>query len=46
MTALPAEHIDALAQRYLGRPYPWFGGRDQVRLIMTIRPDRISPPVG
>ena len=24
-----AEHIDALAQRYLGTPYPWYGGRDQ-----------------
>src|SRR3954470_2944107 len=30
-----AEHIDQLAQKYLGRPYPWFGGRDQVRMIMT-----------
>jgi PPOX class probable F420-dependent enzyme len=37
-----AEHIDRLSQRYLGRPYPWFGGRDQVRLILTIEPDRIS----
>lgn len=26
-----AEHIEALAQRYLGGPYPWYGGRDQVR---------------
>jgi len=31
-----AEHIDQLAQRYLGKPYPWYGGRDQVRLILTI----------
>jgi PPOX class probable F420-dependent enzyme len=30
------EHIDKLAQRYLGKPYPWYGGRDQVRVIMTI----------
>jgi PPOX class probable F420-dependent enzyme len=37
-----AEHIDKLAQRYLGRPYPWFGGRDQVRLIVTIEADRIN----
>jgi len=36
-----AEHIEALAQRYLGRPYPWFGGRDQVRTILTIAVDRI-----
>ncbi len=36
-----AEHIEALAQRYLGRPYPWYGGRDQVRVLMVITPDRI-----
>jgi PPOX class probable F420-dependent enzyme len=34
-------HIESLAQRYLGGPYPWYGGRDQVRLIVTIRADRI-----
>lgn len=37
-----AEHIEALAQRYLGAPYPWFGGRDQVRVIVTIRADKIN----
>jgi PPOX class probable F420-dependent enzyme len=36
-----AEHIEALAQRYLGAPYPWYGGRDQVRVILTISPDHI-----
>lgn len=36
-----AEHIDGLAQRYLGGPYPWYGGRDQVRLILSIRADKI-----
>jgi PPOX class probable F420-dependent enzyme len=30
------EHIEKLAQRYLGGPYPWYGGRDQVRLLLTI----------
>lgn len=30
------DHIEKLAQRYLGKPYPWYGGRDQVRVIMTI----------
>jgi PPOX class probable F420-dependent enzyme len=35
------EHIEALAQRYLGGPYPWYGGRDQVRLILTISADKI-----
>jgi PPOX class probable F420-dependent enzyme len=33
-----AEHIEKLAQKYLGKPYPWFGGRDQVRVIVTIAP--------
>jgi PPOX class probable F420-dependent enzyme len=35
------EHIEALAQRYLGHPYPWYGGRDQRRLIVSISPQRI-----
>ena len=35
------EHIEALAERYLGRPYPWYGGRDQVRLVVTIAADRL-----
>jgi PPOX class probable F420-dependent enzyme len=41
-----AEHIEALAQRYLGGPYPWFGGRDQVRLLVTIAPDAVTSPQG
>ena len=36
-----AEHIEQLAQRYLGTPYPWYGGRDQKRLILTIEPYKI-----
>ena len=36
-----AEHIEALAQRYLGTAYPWFGGRDQVRVILSIAADKI-----
>ncbi len=35
------DHIESLAQRYLGGPYPWYGGRDQVRVIVTIAADRI-----
>jgi PPOX class probable F420-dependent enzyme len=35
------EHIEALAQRYTGAPYPWYGGRDQVRVILTIEADRV-----
>ena len=35
------EHIEELAQRYLGAPYPWYGGRDQTRLILTIEPQSV-----
>jgi PPOX class probable F420-dependent enzyme len=41
-----AEHIEQLAQRYLGGPYPWFGGRDQVRLLLRIEADAIRSPRG
>jgi PPOX class probable F420-dependent enzyme len=36
------DHIEKLSQKYLGGPYPWFGGRDQVRVIVTIAPEKIS----
>jgi PPOX class probable F420-dependent enzyme len=36
------EHIEKLAQRYLGGPYPWYGGRDQTRVIITIEASAIS----
>jgi PPOX class probable F420-dependent enzyme len=36
-----AEHIEVLSQRYMGHPYPWYGGRDQVRVILTIEADKI-----
>ena len=39
-----AEHIEKLAQKYLGGPYPWWGGRDQTRLIVTVAPERVSGP--
>jgi PPOX class probable F420-dependent enzyme len=38
------DHIEALAQRYLGGPYPWYGGRDQVRLRVTIEAEKINAP--
>ena len=41
-----AEHIEQLAQKYLGGPYPWFGGRDQVRLLVTIEPEKVTSPQG
>jgi PPOX class probable F420-dependent enzyme len=37
-----AEHIDFLSQKYTGRPYPWYGGRDQVRVILTIEAEHIT----
>lgn len=36
------EHIDLISERYTGRPYPWYGGRDQVRLMLVIRVDKIG----
>ena len=30
------EHIEELSQRYTGGPYPWWGGRDQVRVMLRI----------
>jgi PPOX class probable F420-dependent enzyme len=30
------EHIESLAQRYLGGPYPWYGGRNETRLLLRI----------
>jgi PPOX class probable F420-dependent enzyme len=37
-----ADHIEMLSQRYTGGPYPWWGGRDQVRLLITIAADKIT----
>jgi PPOX class probable F420-dependent enzyme len=36
------DHIEKLAQRYLGGPYPWYGGRTQVRQLITIEPTKVS----
>ena len=41
-----AEHIEKLAQRYLGTSYPWYGGRDQIRVLLTIEARKITPPLG
>ena len=41
-----AEHIERLAQKYLGGPYPWFGGRDQQRLLVTIAAEKVTSPRG
>lgn len=37
-----AEHIEMLSQKYMGEPYAWHGGRDQVRVIVKIEADSIS----
>lgn len=37
-----AEHIEMLSQKYTGGPYAWYGGRDQVRVIVTIEAESIS----
>jgi PPOX class probable F420-dependent enzyme len=36
------DHIEKLAQRYLRGPYPWYGGRDQTRLLITIEAHKVS----
>jgi len=36
-----AEHIDSLSMKYTGRPYPWYGGRDQQRIILRIAAEHI-----
>ena len=35
-------HIESLAQRYLGRSYPRYGGNEQVRVVLTISADKIN----
>lgn len=36
------EHIEELSQRYTGGPYAWYGGRQQVRLRVTIEAGSIT----
>ncbi|MFD5824142.1 PPOX class F420-dependent oxidoreductase [Lentzea sp. NPDC060358] len=38
------EHIDELSQKYLGRPYPGFGGGEQQRVLLTVKVDRLHTP--
>ncbi len=33
---------ETLARKYLGGPYPWFGGRDQVRVVFVIAPESVT----
>jgi PPOX class probable F420-dependent enzyme len=36
------ESIHALAHKYTGKPYAWYGGHEQTRLIVTIEAERIT----
>ena len=40
------EHIDVVSQKYLGKPYPSFGGSTQQRVVLRITPQRASSPRG
>jgi PPOX class probable F420-dependent enzyme len=40
------EHIDTLSQKYTGGPYTWWGGRDQVRVLLKIEADHVMTPRG
>jgi PPOX class probable F420-dependent enzyme len=35
------DQIEALSQKYTGGPYPWYGGRDQTRVTITIAVEKI-----
>jgi PPOX class probable F420-dependent enzyme len=37
-----ADHIEMLSQKYRGRPYVWYGGREEVRVILVIEPENVS----
>lgn len=41
-----AESINEISHKYLGVPYPNFGGRPETRLLMTIEADSIRAPRG
>lgn len=36
------EQIERFSRKYLGRSYPWYGGRDQTRVRLAIEADSIS----
>ncbi|MEV0282128.1 TIGR03618 family F420-dependent PPOX class oxidoreductase [Streptomyces sp. NPDC050610] len=38
------EHIDTLSHKYLGRPYPGFGGGPQQRVILSISVEKLHTP--
>ncbi|MDX2847556.1 PPOX class F420-dependent oxidoreductase [Actinacidiphila glaucinigra] len=36
------DHIEKLSHKYTGGPYPWYGGRDQVRVLFVIEAESVS----
>lgn len=36
------DHIEKLSHKYTGKPYSWYGGRDQERVIFVIEPVSVS----
>ena len=42
VTSTTTDHIETLARKYLGGPYPWYGGRDQTRTTVTIAIDKLN----
>jgi PPOX class probable F420-dependent enzyme len=36
-----AQNIDEISDKYLGRPYPGFGGGPETRMILTIEADSV-----
>jgi PPOX class probable F420-dependent enzyme len=38
------DSIEALSRKYTGQPYRWLGGRDQVRVVLTIAANKIRIP--
>jgi PPOX class probable F420-dependent enzyme len=38
------ESIDELSQKYIGRPYPGFGGGAQQRVLLTVKVDKLHSP--
>jgi PPOX class probable F420-dependent enzyme len=38
------ENIDELSQKYIGRPYPGFGGNHEQRVILTVKVDKVHRP--
>jgi PPOX class probable F420-dependent enzyme len=38
------ENIDELSHKYIGRPYPGFGGNQEQRVILTVKVDKVHTP--